>query len=150
MTRIIVLDTTPLGLLVSPMRLPLVHQVQDWSSNHIQAGNRIVVPAVADYEVRRELIRRRNTQSLARLDRFSRRRYLPLTDEALKLAAALWAQARSRGAPTADPRELDCDVLIAAQALTLDLPGADIVIATSNVGHLAQFVTAAPWGDIVP
>ena len=150
MRRTIVLDTSPLSLLADPRAAPRPQEIRRWANQHLHRGHELVVPAIADYEVRRELIRLKNTRSLALLDQFGGDRYLPLTDEALKLAAALWAQARSRGAPTADPRDLDCDVLIAAQALTLDLPGADIVIATSNVGHLAQFVAAAPWGDIVP
>ena len=41
-------------------------------------------------------------------------------------------------------------MLIAAQALTLDVPKSDLVVATSNVGHLAQFVRAALWTEILP
>jgi hypothetical protein len=59
-------------------------------------------------------------------------------------AAALWAQARRRGRPTADPKELDCDVILAAQALEV---GAMVV--TDNIGHLALFVEAKSWRDIV-
>ncbi len=112
-----------------------------------------MVPSIADYEVRRELVRLQKTRSLAHLDRFERAepdRYVPLTDEALRLAATLWAQARNRGTPTGDPRELDCDVLIAAQALTLGVSESDLMVATSNVGHLAQFVPAALWTDLAP
>ena len=62
----------------------------------------------------------------------------------------LWAQARHAGTPTAAPSELDCDVLLAAQALTLEVSAADRVIATTNVGHLAQFVAAELWTQIAP
>ena len=112
-----------------------------------------MVPAIADYEVRRELERVGRRQGLAQLDVFNAARadrYLPLSDKALQLAAQLWAQARNAGVPTADPKELDCDVLIAAQALTLGVPTADLVIATTNVGHLARFVPAALWANITP
>jgi predicted nucleic acid-binding protein len=77
-------------------------------------------------------------------------RYVALTDSALRLAAALWADARNSGAPTADPRELDADVLIAAQALDTHLPSAAMVIATVNVGHLGRFAPAAAWSSIRP
>jgi hypothetical protein len=51
---------------------------------------------------------------------------------------------------TADPKELDCDVLIAAQALDLGVPTSDLIIATMNVGHLSRFVTAELWTNITP
>ena len=44
-----------------------------------------------------------------------------------------------------DPRELNADVILAAQAIRL---GA--TVATDNVGHLAQFVEARPWSTIKP
>ena len=112
-----------------------------------------MVPAIADYEVRRELERVGRRQGLAQLDAFNvarADRYLALSDQALRLAAQLWAQARNAGIPTADPKELDGDVLIAAQALTLGVPAADLVIATTNVGHLARFVPADLWTNITP
>ena len=112
-----------------------------------------MVLAIADYEARRELERVGCRQGLAQLDAFNVARvdrYLALSDKALQLAAQLWAQARNAGIPTADPKELDCDVLIAAQALTLGVPTVDLVIATTNVGHLARFVPAALWTNITP
>jgi predicted nucleic acid-binding protein len=112
-----------------------------------------VVPAVAALEVRRELERLEKTKGLARLEAFSTAepdRYLVLSDAALRLAATLWARARHQGKPTADPRELDCDVIIAAQALTMGAPASSLIIATTNIGHLAQFVTAESWANIVP
>ena len=58
-------------------------------------------------------------------------------------AAELWAQARNSGLPTADPKALDCDVILAAQALEKDG-----IVATENVGHLSRFVDARDWRDL--
>jgi hypothetical protein len=88
-----------------------------------------------------------------RLDAFNTAepdRYLLLSDAALKLAARHWAEARKRGTPTADRRELDCDVILAEQALTIGNRDTEFVIATTNVGHLAQFAPADIWENIVP
>jgi predicted nucleic acid-binding protein len=60
-------------------------------------------------------------------------------------AAELWADARRRGNPTADPKELDADVILAAMALE-----AGAIVATENVGHLSRYVTAKHWRDIAP
>jgi predicted nucleic acid-binding protein len=80
-------------------------------------------------------------------------RYLPFSDTALRRACTLWAQARNAGTPTADSKELDCDVLIAAQALnyqiTNGIASSDLVLATVNVGHLSQFLPADIWQKIL-
>lgn len=60
----------------------------------------------------------------------------------------LWAQARRKGIPTGDPKKLDIDVILAAQALTLMVPASEIVVATSNVAHLSRFVAADEWRNI--
>ncbi len=153
MIRIIVLDSGPLGLVTQRKGVAVADACRQWASDCLYRGAQIVVPAIADYEVRRELARAKKVQGLVRLDAFNVTeldRYLALSDAALKLAARLWAQARQKGTPTADPRELDCDVLIASQALTLGVPATDIVIATSNPGHLSQWVNADAWTNIIP
>src|SRR5205085_12567780 len=61
---------------------------------------------------------------------------------ARRRAAGLWADARRRGTPTADPRSLDCDVILAAQALQ-----AEAVVATENVGQLSRYGRALHWRD---
>ncbi len=68
---------------------------------------------------------------------------LPLTTAMMLRAARLWAQARRRGHPTADPKELDCDVILAAQA-----SDANAVVVTDNIGHLSLFVEAKSRRDI--
>jgi len=72
--------------------------------------------------------------------------YLPLTTAAMRQAAVFWAQARQRGQPTADDKALDGDVILAAQAVTLG--AAEVVIATTNVGHLSRFAPTALWPDV--
>ncbi|MGH7960863.1 MAG: nuclease [Candidatus Binatia bacterium] len=153
MSRVIILDTGPLGLLTNPKKTPEPRAITRWALDLMAAGHRLIVPAIADYEVRRELERVDHRKGLAQLDAFNAARedrYLALSDSALRLAAKLWAQARNAGMPTADPKELDCDVLIAAQALTMGLPSSALVIATTNVGHLSRFITADLWANITP
>ena len=153
MSLTVFLDSGPLGLITNPKRTPDAIAATQWSIAMMFAGHRFIVPAIADYEVRRELIRARKAKGLASLDRWNTARsdrYLPLSDSALRLGAKLWAGARSAGTATADPKELDADVLIAAQALDMGLPPSDFVIATVNVGHLALFAPAGLWTNITP
>ena len=107
----------------------------------------VLIPEIADYEVRRELLRANKAGGLARLDALAGLlEYLPLTRAVMRQAAVLWAQARQQGRPTADDKALDGDVILAAQAITLG--ATDVVIATTNVGHLSRFAPAALWPDI--
>ena len=65
-------------------------------------------------------------------------------------AAELWADTRRAGRPTAAPDALDGDCILAALALLTAGPGDVVTVATDNVGHLARFVDARPWDQIVP
>lgn len=155
MSLFIFLDTGPLGAITNPKRPPQTVQMLLWAAGHLEKGNTILVPAVADFEVRRELLRLKRPSSIATLNAWCNavpERYLPLTDSILKNAAQMWADIRNQGLVTADPKELDCDALIAAQVLDYmnqnDLSSDDVVIATSNVGHLSRFVPAKLWDEI--
>src|SRR5579883_1566371 len=153
MSLTVFLDTGPLGILANPRRPPETVSAPRWAIAMIRAGHRFIVPAIADYEVRRELIRSAKTAGLAALDAWNSAapdRYLPLSDTALRLGAKLWASARNAGTATADPKELDADVLIAAQALDMGLPSSDFIIATVNVGHLSLLAPADLWTNINP
>jgi hypothetical protein len=147
----VVLDTGPLGIATKRRGAPDADTCRSWIERGVRSGTKFVVPAIAYFEVRRELERINNQIGIGRLESFCNAvpdRYVILTDSALRLACTLWASARRHGRPTADPRELDCDVLIAAQALSIGVPESDVIIATSNVGHLAQFVAADTWTNI--
>jgi predicted nucleic acid-binding protein len=109
-SRFLVLDSGPLGLLTHPQRNAEVVAVTEWLSRCLLSGHRIIIPAIIYYELKRELLRANKTLSVARLDAFATKtpgRYLPLTDEALRLAAELWATARQQGRPLADVKDLD-------------------------------------------
>lgn len=144
------LDSGPLGLITQPQRSHEVLAITDWLKDCLHAGARVLVPAIVYYEIKRELLRANKAIGIARLDAFVNAapdRYVPLTDDALRFAAELWAQSRRIGRPTADAMALDIDVLLAAQALrVVGLP----IVATTNPKHLSQFVPALNWTDINP
>ena len=147
MSQVVLLDTGPLGLVTNPRRSPQSVACAQWLQALVAHGVRVIVPEISDYEVRRELLRAKKEPGLARLDALATRlEYLPLTTPAIRRAAVFWAQARQQGQPTADDKALDGDVILAAQAMTLGI--ADVVIATTNVGHLSRFAPAALWPDI--
>ena len=105
-------------------------------------------PAIVYYELKRELLRANKKFGVGRLDTFINiqpGRYVTLSDEALRLAAELWAHSRREGRPTADGKALDIDVLF-AQALSFN---AEVTIATTNPKHLSQFVSAKHWNEII-
>lgn len=110
----------------------------------IAAGVHIHIPEIADYEVRRGLLRAGKPRSVAQLDALARLlEYLPISTAALRQAALFWAQARQQGQPTAGDKTIDGDIILAAQAFTLN--ASSIVIATTNVGHLSWFIPAETW-----
>jgi len=112
-------------------------------------GNRVIIPEIADYEVRRELLRENKTKGIARLNDLAKfLEYLPITTTAMRQAAQLWAQARQQGQPTAGDKTIDGDMILVAQAMTLAI--LDVVIATTNVGHLSKFIAAELWQNITP
>ena len=110
------------------------------------------MPAIVYYELKRELLRADKPFSVGRLDLFTRasNRYVPLKDEALRLSAELWAKARQQGRPTAGSKELDIDVILAAQALSFGAAvTGEVAIVTTNSKHLSQFITAKHWNEII-
>ena len=125
MTLHILLDSTPLGLLSTPVR-GMVVPIADWASACLAAGHEIYVPEVIDYELRRELLRAGKANSVRELDRLkSAFHFLPINSAAMLLAADLWATSRQSG-----------------------VPASDLMVATSNVGHLSRFVPADLWSNI--
>src|SRR5438105_2607685 len=120
------LDAGPLGELAR--RKPKQAAVE-WLDGLLAAEVKIIIPEVADFEVRRSLLLHDLQASVAALEELKRRLlFLAITSSVMLKAAELWADARKQGRPTADPKELDCDVILAAQAIE-----ANAIVATTNL-----------------
>jgi predicted nucleic acid-binding protein len=151
MRRVVVLDSSPLGRVANPRASRENDLCSLWLEELLTNGTLIIVPEIADYEVRRDLLRAGKSESVNILNEFKTTlTYLPITTGTMLKAAELWALARNQGKPTADPQALDGDVILAAQAILLAEPNDELIIATTNVGHLSLFVDARLWEDIDP
>ncbi|WP_217352466.1 hypothetical protein [Candidatus Viridilinea mediisalina] len=110
----------------------------------------VSVAEIADYEVRRELLRARKRRGIERLNSLkSEFGYVEITTATMLQAAEFWAQLRQQGKPTADNAALDGDVILAAQAALLIGIGHSVVVATTNVAHLSRMVPAEAWQKIM-
>jgi len=146
-SRVVLLDAGPLGLVTNPKVSPLSVACSEWLQTLVGRRTRILLPEIADYEVRRELWRASKIKGLQRLDALGNLlEYLPLTTAAMRHAAMFWASARQQGQPTAGDKTIDGDMILAGQAAALG--EADLVIATTNVGHLGRFAPADLWQNI--
>ena len=150
---LVIPDTCILGVLVNPKETDEVRELRLWMRSHLLRGVRFTVAALVDYELRRNLILENLADSLNRLNELrTTTGFLPLTDEAMKRAASLWAESRRRGKPTGHKYKLDGDAILAAQAIIESGQKERVLIATINLGHLKQFATstvdARRWQDI--
>ena len=149
MSKLILLDAGPLGIVSNPSKSQIVINCREWVRHHHEQGSVIIVPETADYEVRRELLRANKTSGIERLDLIKNTfPYLPITTAVMLRAAEFWARARNSGRPTADNSALDADVILAAQAAILIDEGSEALIATSNPRHLSMFVPAYEWQSL--
>jgi predicted nucleic acid-binding protein len=140
-TKPLLLDSGPLGKIAHPRPNP---ELLAWLVRMLTARAEVIIPEIADFEVRRNLLLEGLMESVRRLDELKAvLAYLPLSTGAMLRAAEFWAQARKSGRATADPKELDVDVILAGQAD--EVKG---IVVTENVGHLALFVEAKNWGEI--
>jgi len=147
--RLIFLDSGILGMVSNPQANKFNLDCQLWLDNLLVNEVMVLLPEIADYEVRRELIRAKKNNGIKRLDELKKvLEYMPITTEVMLLAAQFWAEARQRGKPTADLLSLDGDVILAAQAKLAEINGNSVVIATRNVKHLSLFVDAREWQNI--
>ena len=140
------LDAQVLGILAHPRGGDEPRRCRAWARQMVAAGVRLFVAEVADYEVRRELIRLNATAGLRRLDQLRLTLdFAPITTAAMGVAARLWAESRRRGLLTGPASAVDCDVILAAQALQAAGVNRSVAVASANVKHLGQFLDARPW-----
>lgn len=149
MSRLVVLDSGPLGMVTNPKAQGIPLNCQLWLKTLLRRGERVAIPEIADYEVRRELLRAGLLRSLRRLDSLKQNlEYIPIQTDTMLLAAELWAEARQTGQPTADAKALDGDMILSAQARLLCNETTEVIVATTNVAHLSRFITALDWQSI--
>lgn len=149
MSRNVVLDTGVLSLLTHPNPLPEVQQCRQWLIGLLTAGDPVILPEIADYELRRKLLHINSQTSLRRLDALPQQLvYLPISTEMWRKAAELWAAARHQGRLPGSDAELSGDVILAAQASFVGDASTGVIIATKNVRHLAPFADARLWTAI--
>jgi predicted nucleic acid-binding protein len=145
MITAVILDSGPLGRLIHA-DYSRNREIRAWLAALLDRNVIVFLPEIADYEVRRNLILGNLAGSLANLDALpSLVTYVPITTPDMRKAADLWAKSRKTGRSVGDPKELNADVILAAQAIRL---GA--IIASDNVGHFNQFVEARLWTSIRP
>ena len=110
---------------------------------------KIFVPEIIDYELRRKLLhmghhryqgRKWAKDALTVLDEIVSAGYLPLTTNAMRMAASLWAQTRAKGELRGPEENLDVDVILAAQARQV---GGHVV--TANEKHFRHLVDVFDW-----
>jgi hypothetical protein len=67
-SRIVLLDAGPLGLVTNPKQSPPGTACARWLQSMLASRARVIVPEINDYEVRRELLRANKTAGVAQLD----------------------------------------------------------------------------------
>ena len=149
MSMVILLDAGPLGLITNPRASQETRECNQWLESLALKGILVKIPEIADFEVRRELLRADKFKGIGRLNDLQKYLdYVPLTTQTMLKAAQFWAQVRKQGMPTADDKALDGDVILAAQATLIQDEGHEVIIATTNVGHLSRLAQAKIWRDI--
>jgi predicted nucleic acid-binding protein len=87
-SRVILLDAGPIGLVTNPKLSPESLACTQWLQLLVSSNSRVIIPEIADYEVRRELLRANKVKGVARLDELIKfLEYLSITTAAMRQAA---------------------------------------------------------------
>ena len=90
MSKTVLLDAGPLGMISNPNATGVNRQCYEWMESLVVNGFQIRVPEMADYEVRRELLRANKSQGILRLDLLKNTLgYMALTTSVMLQAAQL-------------------------------------------------------------
>ena len=150
MSKVVLLDTAPLSQVAHPQIKP---DVIRWLQYLEKTATVLRVPEIADYELRRELLRAGKHESIYRLDQISQLFLIPLTTETIHKAAALWALIRNEGQATASNDSLDGDVILAAQAFFQLENFDEVEVITTNLKHISRFeflgISVKDWSQIL-
>ena len=135
--RVVILDSKPLGEICNPINQEKIKPLIKFLKKSKITRR---VAEITDYELRRELTLQGLTKGISNLNKFKQRQQIvPIDSESLLLATELWAELRKEGQPTADKKNIDCDVIMVAQALQLRKQFEQIIILTIDVKDLIRF-----------
>jgi predicted nucleic acid-binding protein len=150
MSKVVLLDTGPLSQVAHPRIKP---EVKRWLQYLEKTTTVLRVPEIADYELRRELLRQGKQESIDRLNQVSQRFFIPLTPETMRKAADLWAWVRNQGQATASNDSLDGDVILAAQAIFQLENYDEVEVITTNLKHISRFqcegISVKDWNQVL-
>ena len=136
-SRVVILDSKPLGEICNPIKYSVTKPLIEFIRREKIA---LRIAEITDYELRRELKLQNLHKGINNLNKFDRRReIISLDREALIIAAELWAELRKTAQPTADNKNIDCDVIMVAQALKLRNRFEQIIILTIDIKDLIRF-----------
>lgn len=137
LNRVVVFDSKPLGEICNPIKRVQTKKL----TNFIREQNLAIrVAEITDYELRRELTLQQFNKGLNNLNKFrQKQQIIPIDSESLITATQLWAEIRKTGQATADNKNIDCDVIMVAQALQLSEQFQQIIILTIDVKDLFRF-----------
>ncbi len=83
---IVILDSGVLHSLISTSNVQEVRDCQDWLERLLSKGVLVVTSAICNYEVRRELIRRKKLQEIENLNQLKNLLdFLPIDEKTLEL-----------------------------------------------------------------
>jgi hypothetical protein len=144
MRRVAFLDSRPLGEVVKPKRSPDIDQWLEFTKEKKIA---LRVAEIVDYELRRELTLQNlhgnkiSYKSIHNLNKFrQRKQFISLTSEAiLDDACEIWASLRFNNQGTANIKNIDVDVILAAQALSQKNRFDEVIIVTGNPSDICRF-----------
>ncbi len=138
----LMLDTGVLGAICHPRKHA---DVKLWFRGLVRiGGHELFLPEVADFELRRELLRMGAMASLRTLNRLPIEvQYTPIDTAIMRDAAVLWANLWRTGQPVGSADALGADVILAAQARAVDA-----TMITDNLRHLGRMVPVAAWRDV--
>ena len=156
MSRVVFLDTGPLGMYANPKPNAKNEACRQRVNDLLIAGANVRAPGIVVYETRRKVVHLQLRQPEAnRLVRFETvvltLGLVPVTEETLRRASDIWAQARHVGHVTAPPEAIDGDVILVAQAFIESEKGDPVEIATTNSKDLIKIYPAArvlDWSDL--
>jgi predicted nucleic acid-binding protein len=98
------------------------------------------VAEIIDYELRRNLILEGLQKSINKLNQFKQKKqFIFITSESLLEASEIWAKLRVDAKATADIKNIDVDVILAAQAFSQKPNFEEIIIVTTNASDISRF-----------